>query len=104
MLNTYELKNRKLLFGLAAESLSSDITDVCHNFEVCNETICTDFCSAIRSDLFLPKVRYVRKKVRACVCKEQAAKKTRCVREKTKVRLEKMQAGPLEKAFACVSW
>ena len=63
MLNTYELKNRKLLFGLAAESLSSDITDVCHDFEVCNETIWTDFCSAIRSDLFLPKVRYVGKKV-----------------------------------------
>ena len=92
MLKTYELKYRKLLSGLAAESLSSDITDVCHNFEVCDETIWTDFCSAKRSDLdlFLPKVRYVRKKVRVCVGKERGA--------------FGKNAGPLESAFACVSW
>ena len=36
--NTVELKNQKLVSGLAAESLPSDVTDVCHSFEVCNET------------------------------------------------------------------
>ena len=36
--DTVELKNRKLVSGLAAESLPSDVTDVCHSFEVCNET------------------------------------------------------------------
>ena len=50
-------------------------------------------CSAKRSDLdlFLPKVRYVRKKVQACVGKERAAKKTKVRSKKTKVRLEKTQ-------------
>ena len=49
-------------------------------------------CSAKGSDLdlFLPKVRYVRKKVRACVGKERGA--------------FGKNAGPLESAFACVYW
>ena len=78
MLKTYELKNRKLLSGLAAESLSSDVTDI--TSDVTTSRTATKLfgptsCSAKRSDLdLLPKVRYVRKKVRACVGKERAAK------------------------------
>ena len=39
--NTVELKNQKLVSGLAAENLSfisSNVTNVCHFFEVWNET------------------------------------------------------------------
>ena len=62
-------------------------------------------CSAKRSDLylFLPKVRYVRKKVQSYVGKERAAKKTKLRSEKNEGAFGK-NAGPLESAFACVSW
>ena len=52
------------------------------------------FCSAKRSglDLFLPKVRYVKKKVQACIGKERAAKKMKVHSKKNpKVCLEKTQ-------------
>ena len=103
MLKTYELKNRKLLFGLAAESLSSDVTDVCHNFKVCDETIWTDFCSAKRSDQFLPKVRYVRKKKSSLRYKERAAKKTKVRSRKNEGASGKNAGRAKESAFACVS-
>ena len=36
--NTIKLKSLKLVLGLTAESLSGDIMDICHSFEICNET------------------------------------------------------------------
>ena len=52
-------------------------------------------CSAKISnlDLFLPKVRYVRKKFEPALVRNELRNKRRCV-----------YAGPLKSAFACVSW
>ena len=61
-------------------------------------------CSAKRSDLFLPKVRYVRKKrrlVRACICNERAAKKMKVRSKKNEGAFGKSR-GPLESVFAFV--
>ena len=50
-------------------------------------------CSAKRRDLdlFLSKVRYVRKKFEPALVRNELRSKRRCVRKKTKVRLEKTQ-------------
>ena len=49
-------------------------------------------CSAKRSDLFLPKVRYIRKNIRASICNERAAKKTKVHSKKNEGAFGKMQS------------
>ena len=93
--NTVELKNWKLVSGLVAESLPSDITDVCHSCEVCNKT--TVIC--IWTDFLIPQWRRTVLIERcdhgtfeqACICNELTAF------EKNKGAFGKNAA-----AFACV--
>ena len=83
--------------------------DVCHSFEVCNQTVWTDFLMS----LFFPIVEHFKKTPKglfktAIVMNELHSKETKVCWKKTKMNLEKhgyvfkKNTGLLENAFACV--